>query len=340
MDRRPKVSLLIPTYNYARFLPAAIESVLAQDFTDYELIISDDASSDRSAEILLEYAARDSRIKLHLQSANLGMVLNWNWCLRKARGEYIKYVFGDDQLASPKALGKMVLMLDSFPDAMLAVSARKIIDEQSQIIDVWDHLDSEGIHSGRDVGYRCLMQTSNFIGEPSVVLFRAARAMRGFDPRYRQIVDLEMWCHLLKQGDLIYTKEPLCMFRCHTQQQTEANRRQQIGRKEHILLFKDYFDYYVPKDAWLPAAERKYLFTRIFYTRKRRSEAVEAVLVEQKLMSKLGRKWYILYWFRHRITRPFGNLRRAWQKYVLPVLYERTQPMASVSRCFDRAKTD
>ena len=329
LHSRPKVSVLIPTYNYARFLPAAIESVLAQDFLDYELIVSDDASSDRSAEILREYAARDSRIKIQLQPANLGMVPNWNWCLKKAQGEYIKYVFGDDQLASPQALGKMVVMLDNHPDATLAVSARKIIDEWSQIVDVWDHLDSAGIHLGRDVAHRCLMQRNNLIGEPSVVLLRTAQARRGFDPRYRQIVDLEMWCYLLKRGDLIYTKEPLCMFRRHRQQQTEVNRAEQIGRKEHMTLFNDYFSYYVPKDNQLAAADRLYLFRRIYYSRKRRSTAVEAVLEEQELISKLGRTWYRVYWLRHKIMRPFSNLWRAWQKYVWGPLEERTRSMQS-----------
>jgi len=338
-DGRPKVSVLIPTYNYARFLPAAIESVLAQDFMDYELIISDDASCDRSVEILRAYAAQDSRIKIQLQSANLGMVANWNWCLKQARGEYIKYVFGDDQLASQQALRKMVGMLDNHPNAMLSVSARNIIDEQSQIFDVWDHLDSEGIHSGKDVGHRCLTGSINCIGEPSVVLFRAAQAVRGFDSRYRQIVDLEMWCHLLKRGDLIYTKEPLCMFRRHAHQQTEANRAQQIGQKEHIMLFNDYVSYYVPKDDPLTAADRKNLFNRIYYTRKRRSTAVEDVSVEQKLMSELGRKWYVTYWLLHRITRPFANLRRAWRKYVLGALAEGIRPMPAALKTlrYDKA---
>ena len=84
----PSISILLPTYNYARFLPEAIESVLAQDWTDYELLISDDRSTDGSAAIIAAYAARDPRIRFQLQPVNLGMVANWNWCLSQARGEY------------------------------------------------------------------------------------------------------------------------------------------------------------------------------------------------------------------------------------------------------------
>src|SRR5471032_2980636 len=103
----PKVSVLIPTYNYARFLPEAIESILAQDFQDFELLISDDCSTDNSAEVIARYAAQDKRIRFQIHSANLGMVQNWNWCLSQARGEFIKYVFGDDKLASPTAITQM-----------------------------------------------------------------------------------------------------------------------------------------------------------------------------------------------------------------------------------------
>src|SRR4029078_349231 len=100
----PLVSILIPTYDYGRYLPEAIESVLEQDYPNFEVLISDDASRDDSAKVIARYAAKDPRIRAHIQPANLGMVENWNWCLREARGEYIKFLFGDDKLASREAL--------------------------------------------------------------------------------------------------------------------------------------------------------------------------------------------------------------------------------------------
>src|SRR5208283_3355105 len=100
MINRPKISVLIPTFEYGRFLPEAIESVLAQDLMDFELIISDDASRDDSGEVIRRYAARDPRIRYRLHERNIGMVANWNWCLKEACGEYVKFVFGDDCLPS------------------------------------------------------------------------------------------------------------------------------------------------------------------------------------------------------------------------------------------------
>ena len=67
----------------------AVDSVLAQDFSDFELILSDDCSGDGSREIIEAYAARDPRIRIQVHEANIGMVQNWNWCLSQARGEYL-----------------------------------------------------------------------------------------------------------------------------------------------------------------------------------------------------------------------------------------------------------
>ncbi len=120
----PKISVLIPTFNYARFLPRAIESVLAQEFRDFELLIVDDCSTDDTAKVVQPLRARDARVRFAVNSSNLGMVNNWNHCLEQARGEYIKPLFGDDKLCHPQALGKMVGLLESHPSATLAATAR------------------------------------------------------------------------------------------------------------------------------------------------------------------------------------------------------------------------
>ena len=105
----PRVSVLIPTYRYARYLAEAVNSILSQDFADFELLISDDCSGDGSREIMEAYAARDSRIRIHIHPANIGMVENWCWCLSQARGDFVKYVFGDDRLARTDALEKIAV---------------------------------------------------------------------------------------------------------------------------------------------------------------------------------------------------------------------------------------
>jgi glycosyltransferase involved in cell wall biosynthesis len=236
----PKVSVLVPTYNYARYLPQAIESVLSQTFRDFELVVVDDASGDGSADVVAPYAAADGRIAFSANPVNLGMVENWNRCLRKARGEYVKFLFGDDLLSSPEALARMVEVLDAHPGVALVASARNIVDSDSRTVDVWSHFGEGAVVRGTELINDLLKEQRNLIGEPTAVMFRRADASRGFDVRYRQIVDLEMWIHLLEKGDFAYLSEPLVSFRVHPAQQTEANRADFRARLDGIRLMSDY----------------------------------------------------------------------------------------------------
>src|ERR1017187_10370589 len=181
----PKVSVLIPTYNYARYLPEAIESVLEQDWRDLELLISDDCSTDASRELIARYAAKDSRIRFQIHPTNLGMVQNWNWCLSEARGEYVKFLFGDDKLASREALGKLLQLLETNPSAALAASARYVVGNKSETLEIWDAFRKPGVYNGAEVITRCLDGAGNLIGEPSAVLFRRRDAAGGVNLRYR-----------------------------------------------------------------------------------------------------------------------------------------------------------
>jgi glycosyltransferase involved in cell wall biosynthesis len=314
----PKVSVLIPTYNYARYLPEAIESILAQDFRNFELLISDDCSTDNSAEVIARYAARDSRIRFQIHSANLGMVQNWNWCLSQARGEYIKFIFGDDRLATRQALGGLIELLETNASAVLAVSARSVIDENSKIVEVWDDLGSSGLYQGREIIARCWERNCcNLIGEPSAVLFRKRDAARNFDVAYRQIVDLEMWLHLLEKGDLAYTTEALCCFRRHRQQQSEVNHVNQVVEREGLRLFFIY-----DRKAYLKARLRMGSFNQLYnikkHLKRHRGQDADMLQAERELSARLGKFWYAACWLRHKITKPFLNLQRSLKKR-LPV---------------------
>jgi glycosyltransferase involved in cell wall biosynthesis len=312
----PKVSVLVPTYNYARYLPEAIESVLEQDFQDFELLISDDCSTDGSREVIARYAAKDSRIRFQIHPTNLGMVRNWNWCLSEARGEYVKFLFADDKLASREALGKLLQLLETNASVALAASARYVVGEHSEALETWDDFSKPGVHNGTEVIARCLEEDRNLIGEPSAVLFRRRDAARGFDLRYRQIVDLEMWFHLLEKGGFAYTREPLCSFRKHAQQQTEINKAGQTGEREALRLLAEYHS-----RPYLGSKRlRKRLFHKLYELRKHRkrnSHTPGDLLEEERNLSAyMGRFWYVVYWSRRRITRPFQNLQWWIKKHL------------------------
>ena len=302
----PRISVLIPTYRYAGYLREAIDSVLAQDFADFELLVSDDCSGDGTAEILREYTAHDPRVRAHVHPANVGMVQNWNWCLRESRGEFVKYVFGDDLLARPDALGKMAAMLDAHPEAALAASARNVIDEKSSVVQVWSPLDEPGLHPGGRTLWRCLAENRNLIGEPTAVMFRRSAGLRGFSERYDQLVDLEMWCHLLCHGPLVYSTETLCSFRRHPLQRTEFNKERGVHNVEILRLLKDYYDHPILGGYDVNG----FVFDRLYRTRKRAAEDPALAAEREVLMKILGRPAYRARWVWRKLTNPFTAIAR------------------------------
>jgi glycosyltransferase involved in cell wall biosynthesis len=297
----------MPTYNYASYLPEAIASVLAQDFKDFELLIVDDCSSDDSAGAVKPFCDRDARVKFDVNPANLGMVNNWRKCLEQARGPYIKFLFGDDKFSDPRALGKMIALLRDNPSATLAASARTILDEKSNVIDIVRPL-PDGCHNGRKIIAECLNENANLIGEPSAVMFRKKDGGGGFEQKYRQIVDVEMWFHLLENGDLAYTREPLCAFRQHARQQSALNDASGLTRREHALFFANY-----AAKPWLPAKAK---FSALYALRRLRRKTPGAIgpelsEAEQRLAGQLGKGNYLFHWMRHKLTIPFHNFKRS-----------------------------
>ena len=313
MSHSPQISVLLPCYNQARYLPQAIESVLSQQDADWELLISDDASTDNSPEIIRDYAARDPRIRIQLHTANLGMAANWNGCLQQARGQYVKYLFGDDYHCAPDALSALSKALDTHPHVALATSARQIVDVNSRPLSLADLLGPDGTQNGRDVITRCLLAGKNLIGEPSAVMFRRDLSSRGFDATYRQSIDLEFWAHLLEQGDLAYISRPLCAFRRHKEQQTAVNRHTRAAEQEGLRLYAKYLPLLQQHIAASGSrhAVRSAVFRSLYFARKTANRPPEAKAGEQTLMAYLTPTGYATHWLLHRLAKLLSNLAAA-----------------------------
>lgn len=129
----PRVSVGIPVFNGEWFLPATLDAILAQDFADFEVIISDNASIDGTAEICHLYSVRDQRVRYYRSDLNRGAAHNYNRVAELARGEYFKWASYDDIIA-PGYLGACVRALDARPDAVLAYPKTEIIDEHGQFV--------------------------------------------------------------------------------------------------------------------------------------------------------------------------------------------------------------
>ncbi len=133
----PTVSVGLPVFNGETFLEVAISSVLAQTFGDLELIICDNASTDRTAEICQDYAARDPRVRYFRNPHNLGAAPNYNLAFSHARGRYFKWLAHDDRI-TPSYLAKTVRVLDERADVVLCNSVVSYIDQNGAPIGLYN----------------------------------------------------------------------------------------------------------------------------------------------------------------------------------------------------------
>lgn len=135
----PKVTIGLPVYNGERHVAEAIESILAQTYANFELIISDNASTDRTEEICRGYAESDPRVRYYRQPVNLGAAPNFNRLFELAEGsKYFKWAAHDDWIA-PSYLRMCVGELENNPDAVLCQSLVEIVGEGGKRLDTYDH---------------------------------------------------------------------------------------------------------------------------------------------------------------------------------------------------------
>ena len=302
-----KVSVLVPVYNAEPFLAECLESILAQNFADMEILIADDASTDGSAALIQGYATKDQRIRCWRNQNNLGPVGNFNLLLKTAGGKYIKYVLADDKLVTPDALSRMAEVLDHDESVSLVASATQLIDSRSQLLGIREKKWKPGLWDGKWTIIRCLEERGNVIGEPSVVMFRKEQATRGFSHQLRSLADWEMWFHLLEQGSFGYIQEPLCAFRIHPKQDSAFCARTGLTQAELLVVLEDYF-----AKPWLQfAPSRRALFAQIYNLRK--VPGHQDIPLTMNLLKMLRVRWYVLYWVRHKLARPFTHL-TCWLK--------------------------
>ena len=135
-SRAPRVSIGLPVRDGAAYLQQQLESLRAQDFKDFELIISDNASTDATERICREAAARDPRIRYHRSERNHGLAWNWNRVFELAGAPYFKWAAHDDE-HDPRFLSRCVAVLDADPTVVCCHSASVDIDEHGEVLAQW-----------------------------------------------------------------------------------------------------------------------------------------------------------------------------------------------------------
>jgi len=215
MGQCPLVSVCVPTYNYGRFLPDCIESVLDQTLSDWELVITDDASNDSTEEIVNSYAAVHPRIRYLCNAQRLGMSANLKRATESARGRYLKMLCADDWLA-PRCLEVLCGLMEQYPGVVLATSA-EIHTGPAGVPRCVQFLFGKPVSLIRgDVMLDRMAKGFGFGGNSSFLIPHSAyREVGGYDPELLYAGDYDLAARLCQIGDYIHTDEALFYGREH-----------------------------------------------------------------------------------------------------------------------------
>lgn len=233
------VSILLPVFNREAYLPSAIESVLAQTYERFELLISDNCSTDSSFDIATKYARVDNRVKLSQNSQNIGCGPNYNKLILQAAGDYT-HIFGSDDILEPACVERLVESLNANPSAVVSTGARRILDSNNQLVKEIRPFSTSKLIGGEDARRQLLVTLDNWIGMP--VMWRTEHTGTGFNCRLFQLVDLEYWCRLLDHGDIFYVNEVLMSYREHEESQSMRNLKDLSIALDIVRIYDCYSD--------------------------------------------------------------------------------------------------
>jgi glycosyltransferase involved in cell wall biosynthesis len=232
-QQEPLVSVLTPVYNGAEFVAECIESVLAQTYTNYEYIIVNNCSKDRTLEIALEYAKKDGRIRVHDNREFLGVIENHNhaFSLISPAAKYCKVVSADDLIFS-ECLTQMVSIAEANPSVGLVgtylIAGKRVL---------CDGLEYERkVINGREISRATLLGGPYVFGSPTSLLYRAdmVRKTPAFYPHSNPHADTTACYEVLEHTDFGFAHQVLAYARIHAESQTSKSLK--VGTYNIALL--------------------------------------------------------------------------------------------------------
>ena len=247
----PRITVMTPNYNHARYLPERIDSILAQTFQDFELFILDDASTDNSREVIESYT-RHQNVRAAFNAENNGSTFKqWNLGLSQAKGEYVWFAESDDY-ADPALLETLVDRLDRHPNVGLAVCQSWTVDQDSKLLGNYGDLLEELHHSSHwredyvNAGHdecKNYLFLHNTIPNASAVLWRREILERvgGAPTDVRLCGDWITYINALQLSDIAFVSTPLNYFRQHqanvrTRTMKDGTGKREVRRVQRTLL--------------------------------------------------------------------------------------------------------
>lgn len=220
----PKVSVIVPNYNHARFLEQRIQSILDQTYQDFELIYLDDASTDNSNEVFAKFSAHP-KVRSICNTTNSGSPFKqWNKGVNLAQGEYI-WIAESDDYAEPNFLETLVTVLDQNPKVGIAYCRSWIVDQHANILcscrdwitnPAQERWKKDFINSGTDECSKSMVYENIILNASSAIIRREVYEKAGFaDETMRLCGDWLMWVKILLLSDVAYINKPLNYYRYH-----------------------------------------------------------------------------------------------------------------------------
>lgn len=246
------ISIVLPVYNGAKFLRESIDSVLAQTYTNWELLIVDDCSRDETPAIAQEYAQRDSRIRYYRNEQNLRLPRNLNKGFSLTRGDYLTWT-SDDNRYRPEALEKMYCALQENPNAQLVYASYDVIDEDDKLIETY--IAKPGSIK-RLVGF-------NTVGACFLYTRKAYEAVGDYDHEMILVEDYDYWQRIAMRFETVTIEQILYDYRRHSGALTSTMRQEQFNRNREKMLLKNIGGF-----GKLDMLQKYYFYSALYECRK------------------------------------------------------------------------
>ncbi len=209
----PLISVCIPAYNARRYLPETLEHLRAQSFSDWELIVTEDGSSEDVEALVFAFTQTVSQPVIYQRHAkNQGLPATRNTGITAARGEWIALLDSDD-LWAPAHLADLARRAHQYPDADFVHSGSVLFDSDSG-----RELETRAPSPAQVRDYPRSLYLGDYIVQPSSAMLKKSlwQKVRGFDPAYRYVEDREMWLRCARAGAFfVYTRRNTCLYRKH-----------------------------------------------------------------------------------------------------------------------------
>lgn len=213
------VSICIPIYNGQQYIKSTIESVLNQTYSNIELVLVNDNSTDNTENIILSF--NDKRLRYYKNAKNLGMVANWNKAVSYANGDYVKLLCQDD-LLEKTCIEKQAYILDINESVQLVTSASYVIDENGKKLMSRRTFRKSLLLNGKNISKQSFIKGKNLFGEPTLTMYRKSifSKIGYYDKDFWYVPDWDFNVRCLCHGNLYYINDKLASFRISKTSQT------------------------------------------------------------------------------------------------------------------------